>query len=108
MKPYALTLLLLLTLGLVAAEAGYASDAAVKVTQLRQHSSIPAATPGPLQNNLLQQLMAREITYRLDQVSDLKFSCSLAALSGTSLTTVQPDFYPIELADIRVELVVRF
>lgn len=108
MKPYALIVLLLLTWGLVVANPGFASDAAIRGAQHWQQPDSAAATGSLQQYNLLQQLIAQEIIYRLDPLSDLKFSCSFAALSGTTLATAQPDPYPADMADFRVELVVRF
>ena len=60
---------------------------------------------------LLNQLITQEVSYQLDPLSVLKFSCNVASLSGIELAQgYEQDYelYASATPDIQIELVVRF
>lgn len=113
MKRDVLIVLVLLTFGLLFSAAALANDSLLADDDLVLQTTAPVQLSTILDNQapnkllLLNQLITQEVSYQLDPMSVVKFSCNVISLSGTDLAQ-DYDQYASATADIQVELVVRF
>ena len=115
MKSDVLIVLVLLAFGLMLPVAAQANDSLPADDDLYLQTIAPVQISMSLDNqspnNLLNQLVTQGITYQLDPLSVLKFSCNVASLSGTEMAQgYEQDYelYASATPDIQIELVVRF
>lgn len=115
MKRDILIVLVLLAFSLLLPVAAQANDSLPADDDLLLQTIAPVQLStildNPSPNNLLNQLITQGVTYQLDPLSVLKFSCNVASLSGTELAQdYEQDYelYASATPDIQIELVVRF
>lgn len=115
MKNAVLIVLVLLGFSLLLPAAALADDPLFADDDLFLQTTAPVQLSStlinPSPNNLLNQLITQKVTYQLDPLSVLKFSCNVASLSGTELAQdYEHDYelYASAAPDIQIELMVRF
>jgi hypothetical protein len=115
LKSDVLIVLVLLAFAMLLPVAAQANDSLSADDDLFLQTIAPVQLSMSLDNqspyNLLNQLVTRGVTYQLDPLSVLKFSCNVASLSGTELAQdyeQDHELYASAAPDIQIELVVRF